>query len=96
MIATLFSMLTMFSFAQDELSTPQLLTRYMAKEYCSCRFVVGQTPKVCRAENKTFKILFSISEDTKKKVVTVKSFALTAKASFINDRFGCELDKLEL
>lgn len=70
-----------------------LLTRYMAKEYCSCRFVVKQSPTVCRNENKSFKILVRITEDSKKKIIKVQNAFTRTEAHFINEDQGCLLEK---
>ena len=74
-------------------NTPYLITRYMAKEYCSCRFVVKQSPEVCKNENKTTKLFFRLREDTKNKVITVSNLVTKTQARFISPEHGCLLDK---
>ena len=85
----------LFSFHFEALAknTPYLLTRYMAKEYCSCRFVVKQSPKVCKNENKTTKVFFRLKEDTKNKVITVSNVFTKTRARFVSPEHGCLLDK---
>lgn len=78
----------------DRASNSLLLTRYMAKEYCSCRYIVKQTPKVCRNENKTFPLIFRLKENEQEKIIVVKSFGNEAKARFIDESHGCLLDPL--
>ncbi len=76
-------------------STPYLLTRYIAKEYCSCRFVVKQSAKVCKNENKATNILFRVDEDLDKQVITVTNIFTKARARFLSDNYGCLLVKDE-
>ena len=90
LIICLFFLLNPFGFAK---STPYLLTRYMAKEYCSCRFVVGQSPKVCKNENKTIKFIFWVSENKEDKKITVRSIGGKAVAEFKDSHQGCLLLK---
>ena len=92
MIGSILSFLVVFASAPSfALPTPVLLTRYMAKEYCSCRFVVKQSSRTCINENKTTNLLFSIKEDLTNKRIMVTSEFETAEARFLDDRFGCEL-----
>ncbi len=72
-------------------STPYLLTRYIAKEYCSCRFVVKQSAKVCKNENKATNILFRVDEDLINQVITVTNIFTKAHARFLSDNHGCLL-----
>ena len=88
----LFSLLVILIPSGQSKSTPYLLTRYMAKEYCSCRFVVKQSHKVCKNENKTLKVLWKIETNEETKEVIVKNLVHKAKAHFIDDRYGCVLD----
>ncbi|MEM7647028.1 MAG: hypothetical protein AAF203_08970 [Pseudomonadota bacterium] len=92
MLSLLFTLMAGLPNAQAKtLNTADLVTRYMAKEYCSCRFVVKQSPKVCKDENKTFRILFRIREDQTKKVIRVSNIFEKAEARFIDERQGCQL-----
>ena len=70
-----------------------LITRYMAKEYCSCRYVVKQSPKVCKDENKSYKVLVRIMEDEENKVIKVRNVFTTTSAYFVNEKLGCILEK---
>lgn len=89
----LFLILLFLGFQAQAKSTAYLLTRYMAKEYCSCRYVVKQSKKVCINENKTTKILFSVEEDQENKIVRVRNLVAKAQARFIDRETGCLLDQ---
>lgn len=85
------SLSLLFSSPAFSKTTPILLTRYVAKEYCSCRFIVGQTPKVCKDENKATNILVRVREDKKNKVIHVTNIFTKATAQFVSDNHGCIL-----
>ena len=91
MIMILNLLMSGFTAQANPLSTPVLVTRYMAKEYCSCRYVVKQSHDICKDENKTTSLVFSISDDPKNKKVQVSSLFEKAEARFLNKRYGCEL-----
>ena len=81
------------SLTAEAKNTGYLLTRYVAKEYCSCRFVVKQTPATCRNENKVTNLLFRLSEDSNNKVITVSNLFTKTEARFISEEQGCLLEK---
>ncbi len=92
LFALALAMLPQFSHGK---TTAYLLTRYIAKEYCSCRFVVGQSAKVCKNENKATNIFVRLTEDTNKKVIKVRNIFTKAEARFISDKHGCTLVKIQ-
>lgn len=75
----------------DRSSSTYLLTRFIAKEYCSCRFVIQQSAKVCKDETKATSLLFKVHEDPDKKTIRVTNLAEKAEAQFLNERHGCQL-----
>jgi len=62
-----------------------------AKEYCSCRFVVGQTEKYCKSYASQIVSVSSFSEDLNNKYVSAAAFGHLASSQFINKKYGCDL-----
>lgn len=62
-----------------------------AKEYCSCRFVEGQSKQNCKDYAYNFIPPWSIVEDEKKKQVTVSSLFKSTTAVYSNKRYGCSI-----
>lgn len=60
-----------------------------AKEYCSCRFVVGQSKQLCKEYAQNFIPPWSIKENEEKKYVTVSNMFKTTTAVYKNKRYGC-------
>lgn len=80
--------------AKPEVSEGNLImyARYVAKEYCSCRFVVGQTEKICRAEAKADNLLVRITEDREERIIETRNSGGKARARWVNERLGCQLE----
>ena len=96
MMTLLLPLILSFSFLDaKQPSSAYLFTRYQAKEYCSCRFVVKQSEKVCKRENKSTVLLFRIKEDTQNKIIQVRNIAAKAEAHFISEKEGCRLTLFE-
>lgn len=73
-------------------NSADLYTSFVAKEYCSCRFVVKQSPKVCLNEAKAFSVAVGITEDLENKRILARNLLSRVTASFNDDRTGCSLD----
>jgi hypothetical protein len=69
------------------------MTIFLAKESCSCVFLVGQSEKRCRDAIRIPLAFGDIEVDYKKKQVTGRSEdgRETAVVAYVNERFGCEL-----
>ena len=74
-----------------EMSPSEIYTRFVAKEYCSCRFVVQQTEAVCRNEAKAFAALIRVQEDNESKLIKAINHFSSAEAYFQDERVGCQL-----
>lgn len=77
---------------------PHLLRAYMVKEYCSCRFVVGRSEKICKEDMKTsFPILprFKISDDGTITSTLGLGLFKSSKAVYRGKQFGCVLTQSE-
>lgn len=72
-------------------TTSEVYTRFVAKEYCSCRFVVQQSEKVCRQEAKAFSALVRVEEDPELQVITASNFFSHARAVIQQPSLGCQL-----
>ena len=71
-----------------------LLTRYRAKDLCSCIFVMQRDEEYCRNWTKASPNLATIKVDTEQK--TVKTAAMqywSGKAVWINEKEGCRLEE---
>jgi hypothetical protein len=66
---------------------------YLAKEMCSCRFLIGQDDKSCRD---TVRVALAVGDatvnETKREVTaTAEDKSNPAIFRFVSNRFGCEL-----
>lgn len=68
-----------------------MYARYVAKEYCSCRYVVKQSKDICRSEAKATSIFVHLEEDLSSRSVLTRNVGGEAKAVWVNSRRGCEL-----
>jgi hypothetical protein len=71
---------------------PGILPAFYAKEFCSCRFVVGQSVPFCHDYASQWLPInhFYLSEP--KRCVTVTALGQTRSAGFLSRREGCRLD----
>lgn len=71
---------------------PGILPAFYAKEFCSCRFVVGQSVPFCHDYARQWLPInhFYLSEP--QRCVTVTALGQTRSAGFLNRREGCRLD----
>jgi hypothetical protein len=71
---------------------PGILPAFTAKEYCSCRFVMGQSDEYCRGYVKQWLPISAITVDEAAKAVTARGTGLSRTARWLSPREGCRLD----
>ncbi|MCO4794266.1 MAG: hypothetical protein KC493_11160 [Bacteriovoracaceae bacterium] len=62
-----------------------------AKEYCSCRFVVGQSKKLCKEYAENILPPWTIKENEEKKYVTVGNLFKSTTAVYTGKKYGCSI-----
>lgn len=80
------------------LVVPHLLRAYIAKEYCSCRLVVGRSEKACKDDMKTsFPVLprLKIKDDGTVTATLGLGLFKKSKAVYRGQKFGCVLTQSE-
>ena len=70
---------------------PDILSAYTAKEYCSCRYVVGQSQAYCQGYVKQYLPLSGLVDDAEQKRVTASGLGRSHTAVWIGTRQGCRL-----
>ncbi|MBI6898168.1 amidase [Pseudomonas putida] len=70
---------------------PGILSAYSAKEYCSCRFVMGFDQAYCRAYVKQYLPLSLLEEDAALRKVTAEGLGRRNQAAWQGVREGCRL-----
>lgn len=70
---------------------PGILSAYSAKEYCSCRFVMGFEPAYCQGYVKQWLPLSLLEEDSQQRQVTAEGLGRRNKAAWQGPREGCRL-----
>ncbi|MDH0303579.1 MULTISPECIES: amidase [unclassified Pseudomonas] len=70
---------------------PGILSAYSAKEYCSCRFVMGFDPAYCRGYVKQYLPLARLDEDGARRLVTAEGLGQRNQAAWQGTREGCRL-----
>lgn len=70
---------------------PDILSAYTAKEYCSCRYVVGQSQAYCQGYVKQYLPLSGLVDDAEQKRVTASGLGRSNTAVWIGSRQGCRL-----
>jgi len=68
-----------------------VLSAYTAKEYCSCRYVMGFSEKYCLGYAKQYIPYSALTEDTAAKRVTVRGMGQSSTATWMSPREGCRL-----
>ena len=71
---------------------PGILPAFTAKEYCSCRFVMGQTDTYCRGYVEQWLPISEIRVDETARAVTARGTGVTRSARWLSQREGCRLD----
>ncbi|HDS1815782.1 MAG: amidase [Pseudomonas sp.] len=70
---------------------PGILSAYSAKEYCSCRFVMGFDPTYCKGYVKQWLPLGLLEESTAQRLVTAEGLGRRNQAAWQGPRAGCRL-----
>lgn len=70
---------------------PGILSAYSAKEYCSCRYVMGQSEGYCRGYVKQWLPLSSLEDDATHARVAARGLGQSATAGWVGPRQGCRL-----
>ncbi|QIH06694.1 amidase [Pseudomonas sp. BIOMIG1BAC] len=71
---------------------PDILGAYTAKEYCSCRYVMGNPADYCRAYVRQYLPISDFNDDSQARRVTASALGRTHGASWLGPREGCRLD----
>ena len=71
---------------------PGVLPAFYAKEFCSCRHVMGQTDAYCHGYATQWLPISAFSLDETAKRVTVRATGVTRSARWLGAREGCRLD----
>lgn len=74
------------------LDLPEMAATLYARENCSCLFVIGQSEESCREITKQFVPLSSITIDREKRTVQTRVFWGIARAKWVSDRLGCQIE----
>ncbi|BBR52545.1 MULTISPECIES: hypothetical protein [Pseudomonas] len=70
---------------------PSILSAYSAKEYCSCRFVMGFDEVYCRGYVQQYLPLGRLEEDHARRRVLAEGLGRRNQAAWVNAREGCRL-----
>ncbi|MDF9617534.1 amidase [Pseudomonas entomophila] len=70
---------------------PGILSAYSAKEYCSCRFVMGFEQSYCRGYVKQYLALSLLEEDAAHRQVAAEGLGRRNQAAWQGAREGCRL-----
>lgn len=73
-------------------TVPAISPAYLAKERCSCRFVVGQSEAYCENYASSSVPLVSVDVDQAAKRVEASVLGFTRVARYMSQRDGCRLD----
>ncbi len=71
---------------------PSILSAFTAKEYCTCRYVIGRSDQACRDYTKYFIHIDELRFDDAAKTVEVDALFHTNSARHLSEREGCRLD----
>lgn len=70
---------------------PGILSAYSAKEYCSCRFVMGFDKVYCQGYVKQWLPLSLLEENSQQQRVTAEGLGRRSQAAWQGAREGCRL-----
>ncbi|MFG0631823.1 amidase [Pseudomonas sp. xss_2] len=70
---------------------PGILSAYSAKEYCSCRFVMGLDEHYCRVYVQQYLPLTRLQEDSATRLVIAEGLGRSNQAAWQGPREGCRL-----
>lgn len=71
---------------------PGILPSFYAKEFCSCRYVMGQDVDYCHAYATQYIPISDFKLDETTRTVTVRATGATRTARWLSPREGCRLD----
>lgn len=70
---------------------PPIIGAYTAKEYCSCRYVMGNSASYCQGYAKQYVPTSDFRDDEVHKRVTARGLGSTQSAAWFGAREGCRL-----
>jgi hypothetical protein len=70
---------------------PDIISAYTAKEYCSCRYVMGNDAGYCHSYVKQWLPVSGFTDDSAGKHITVSGLGRSHSAQWIGERQGCRL-----
>jgi len=70
---------------------PDILSAYTAKEYCSCRYVAGQSAAYCQGYVKQYLPISGFVDEPEHKRVTASGLGRSHIARWLGVREGCRL-----
>ncbi|MEO1017369.1 MAG: amidase [Pseudomonadota bacterium] len=71
---------------------PDILSAFTAKEYCTCRYVIGRGDAACRQYTKYFIPISQLRFDDESQTVEVDALFRSNSARYLSEREGCRLD----
>jgi hypothetical protein len=71
---------------------PGVLPAFYAKEFCSCRYVMGQSLDYCHSYARQYLPISAFTLDEAAKRVTVRATFVTRSARWLGPREGCRLE----
>jgi phosphatidylglycerophosphate synthase len=73
---------------------PSIISAYTAKEYCSCRYVMGGAAEYCAGYVKQY-VPSTLTDDAQGKRVTASGMGRSSVAQWQGERQGCRLQPVE-
>jgi len=70
---------------------PDIIGAYTAKEYCSCRYVTGNSMDYCRAYTQQYVPISALVDDPAARRVTASGLGRIHTAAWLGPRQGCRL-----
>lgn len=70
---------------------PDIIGAYTAKEYCSCRYVTGNSADYCRAYTRQYVPIDLLHDDPGLRRVTARGLGRSHSAVWLGPREGCRL-----
>lgn len=70
---------------------PDIIGAYTAKEYCSCRYVTGNSADYCRAYTQQYVPIDVLHDDPVRRRVTARGLGRSHSAAWFGPREGCRL-----
>ncbi|MCY1414171.1 hypothetical protein D9M71_296140 [compost metagenome] len=70
---------------------PAIIGAYTAKEYCSCRYVMGNSADYCQAYTRQYVPISGFHDDPRNRRVSARGLGSTQTAVWVGAREGCRL-----